>query len=285
MEPWGVVKGGSAAFGNGASVVSRSLSYQPHTNPQAPNFNGSAPPPPATGSGSGGAWTGNDLDLDLDARHPAERHALTLLAIAIPLYAILWIYLSTLVLATWLQSHPSDLTRNGPTHTPRWSAAFLATSSFTNCGMTLFDSNLEPFNRSPLVLAVTASLVLAGNTAFPAFFRLMVWALRAVAVAAPGGGVLGRQRAALGFVLRFPRRVYTHLFPARQTWWLVFMLAGTAGVDWFAFEVMSFGNPALEGIPVGSRVLDGLFQAIGKFFVLRISSFPSPVVSNEGGDH
>ncbi|KAL2108480.1 hypothetical protein VUR80DRAFT_3757 [Thermomyces stellatus] len=189
-----------------------------------------------------------------DAPHPEEGYATTLLARLVPVYALLWLSVAACIHAASVAAHLPD------THEahPHWTAVFLATSAFTNCGMTLTDDNLEPFRHSYVVLALTASLILAGNTAFPAFLRLMVFCARGLAPRR----MLGRQKSALSFVLRFPRRVYTHLFPARQTWWLVVMLAATTGVDWVAFEVMSVGNPALERIPLGPRVLDGLFQAI-----------------------
>ncbi|SPO06165.1 uncharacterized protein DNG_08854 [Cephalotrichum gorgonifer] len=258
-EPSAAFEGESVAVGSGASVFSGSLtstnnfqSHQPSS--QAQSSSSSAPPPPLPPAPS------SHSEALAAAAHPEEPYALTLLALAIPLYAVLWVAVSTLVLTTYLAAHlpPEPEAGVGGRPAPRWSAAFLAASSFTNCGMTLFDSNLEPYHRSPVILGLTATLVLAGNTAFPAFLRLMVWALRA---AAPRRLFRG-ERAALAFVLRSPRRVYTHLFPARQTWWLVLMLAGTTAVDWVAFEAMSFGNPALERIPIGSRILDGLFQAI-----------------------
>lgn len=189
-----------------------------------------------------------------DAPHPDEGYAITLLTRLVPLYAVLWLSVAAYIHAASVAAHLPD------THEahPRWTALFLATSAFANCGMALTDDNLEPFQRSYVVLALTASLILAGNTAFPALLRLMLFCTRGLTPRR----LLGRQKAALSFVLRFPRRVYTHLFPARQTWWLVVMLVVTTGVDWVAFEVMSVGNPALERIPLGPRILDGLFQAI-----------------------
>ncbi len=68
----------------------------------------------------------------------------------------------------------------------------------------------------------------------------------------------------LEYILKYPRRVYTNLFPSRQTYWLVFMLFILNGTDWVAFEVLNFGNSALDQIPLGSRIIDGLFQALGK---------------------
>ncbi|RSM10102.1 hypothetical protein CEP52_003799 [Fusarium oligoseptatum] len=54
-----------------------------------------------------------------------------------------------------------------------------------------------------------------------------------------------------------------------------FMLACLNSIDWVAFEVMNIGNQAFKNIPTGSRILDGLFQALavrsGGFYVVPIS--------------
>jgi Trk-type K+ transport system membrane component len=83
-------------------------------------------------------------------------------------------------------------------------------------------------------------------------------------------------KATLRFVLQYPRRVYTNLFPGASTWWLFFMLIILNGIDWAAFELLNIRNPATETIPTHYRVLDGLFQALavrsGGFYVISITS-------------
>lgn len=223
-DPGVVVEGEAVGLGSGASVSNGGV-VATHHGHQVP------PRRPS-------------LSLAPDAPHPEESHAVTLLSRLVPLYALLWLLGASQFLAAPLRA--------------RWPALFLATSAFANCGMALHDDNLEPFQQSYAALLLTGGLILAGNTAFPAFLRLMLWCVRGLTPRR----LFGRQKSALAFVLRFPRRVYTHLFPARQTWWLVGMLVATTGVDWVAFEVMSLGNPALEGIPFVTRIPDGLFQAI-----------------------
>lgn len=81
-------------------------------------------------------------------------------------------------------------------------------------------------------------------------------------------------KATLRFILTYPRRVYTNLFPSTPTWWLLFMLITLNGVDWAAFELLNIGNKAMASIPTRYRVLDGLFQALavrsGGFYVTTI---------------
>jgi Trk-type K+ transport system membrane component len=83
-------------------------------------------------------------------------------------------------------------------------------------------------------------------------------------------------KGTLRFILTYPRRVYTNLFPSALTWWLLLMVVVLNGIDWAAFELLNIGNSAITVIPEGFRVLDGLFQALavrsGGFYVIAISS-------------
>lgn len=83
-------------------------------------------------------------------------------------------------------------------------------------------------------------------------------------------------KATLRFILNFPRRVYTNLFPSTQTWWLFLMLIMLNGIDWIAFELLNIGNSAIDSLPTHVEVLDGLFQALavrsGGFSVVAIST-------------
>ena len=69
-------------------------------------------------------------------------------------------------------------------------------------------------------------------------------------------------RETIDFILRYPRRVYTNLFPAAQTWWLFFILIIFNAIDWTGFEVLNRNNPIITSIPLGYRLLDGLFQSL-----------------------
>lgn len=65
-----------------------------------------------------------------------------------------------------------------------------------------------------------------------------------------------RYKATLRFVLKYPRRVYTNLFPSAASWWLFIMLITLNGVDWAAFELLNIGNSNTAVIPTGYRVLE-----------------------------
>jgi Trk-type K+ transport system membrane component len=66
------------------------------------------------------------------------------------------------------------------------------------------------------------------------------------------------------------------MFPSKHTWWLFFAVIALNSVDWAAFELLNIGNKAIDALPTGIRVLDGLFQAFavrsGGFYVVPIST-------------
>lgn len=192
-----------------------------------------------------------------------EYRALRVLAVIVPLYFFLWQLIGCLALGAWINHHrPEPPLSNGIN--PWWLGIFNGASAFNNSGMSLLDLNMIPFQDSYYVLATMGLLILAGNTAFPIFLRLILWGLLQVLAVATGDTEFRELKQTLQFILDYPRRLYTNLFPQRQTWWLVFMLILLNSVDWVAFELLNIGNPAVESLPKGSRVIDGLFQAVGK---------------------
>ncbi|KAF9876859.1 hypothetical protein CkaCkLH20_05705 [Colletotrichum karsti] len=204
-----------------------------------------------------------------------EYRALRLLSVVVPLYSVLCHVLGGLALGAWIANNmPETATSNGAN--PWWAGIFFAVSAFNNSGMSLLDANVVPFQQAYFVLITMGFLILAGNTAYPLFLRLIFWSALKVLRLTTAEGTCAELKSTLEFILKYPRRVYTNLFPSRPTWWLFFMVVLTNGIDWMAFEVLNIGNPVIEAIPVGARVLDGLFQALavrsGGFYLIPISS-------------
>jgi Trk-type K+ transport system membrane component len=77
-------------------------------------------------------------------------------------------------------------------------------------------------------------LILAGNTAYPIFLRIIVFNLWKWL---PDS--MADHKTTLRFLLDHPRRCYTNLFPSRHTWWLAGVIIVLNGVDWAAFEVLN----------------------------------------------
>ncbi|KAK4236468.1 cation transport protein-domain-containing protein [Achaetomium macrosporum] len=203
-----------------------------------------------------------------------EYRALRVLSVIVPLYFVLWQLLGCLALGAWINnSQPGPPLRNGIN--PWWLGIFNGVSAFNNSGMSLLDANMIPFQDSYFVLITMGLLILAGNTAYPIFLRLIIWSLMEFPTPAAKRGEYSGLKDTFKFILQYPRRVYTTLFPARPTWWLLFMLILLNSVDWAAFELLNLGNPSMDRIPRGSRVLDGLFQALVLYVVMMyISVYP-----------
>ncbi len=193
-----------------------------------------------------------------------EYRALKMLAVVVSLYGFLWQSLGAVALGAWIANYsPQTATSNGVG--AWWSGIFYAVSAFNNNGMSLIDLNMIPFQQAYFVLITMALLILAGNTAYPLFLRLIFWLAWKVLKLTTSDTAFCDTKSTLEFILKYPRRVYTNLFPSRPTWWLLFMLVLLNGLDWLLFEVLNIGNPTIEAIPLGPRILDGLFQAIGMF--------------------
>lgn len=204
-----------------------------------------------------------------------EYRALRLLSVIVPIYFVSWQLFGSLALGAWIATNqPRPALDNAIS--PWWNGIFNGVSAFNNSGMSVLDLNMIPYGSSYFVLIVMGAMILAGNTAYPIFLRLCMWCGLHVlnAVSYPHDFV--EWKATLKYILKYPRRVYTNLFPPRQTWWLVFMLFVLNGTDWVAFEVLNLGNPNLSGVPAGTRAIDGLFQALavrsGGFYVVSIPS-------------
>lgn len=193
-----------------------------------------------------------------------EYQALRVLSIIVPLYFVLWQVCGCIALGAWIgRVQPEAPLRNGIN--PWWLGIFNGASAFNNSGMSLLDANMIPFQESAFVLVTMGLLILAGNTAYPIFLRLVIWSLRKLLVLVTREDEATSLKDTLAFILQYPRRVYTHLFPARPTWWLVFMLILLNSIDWAGFELLNIGNPGMQHIPSNYRVLDGLFQALGAY--------------------
>ncbi|KAI1209800.1 TrkH-domain-containing protein [Annulohypoxylon truncatum] len=202
-----------------------------------------------------------------------EYRALKLLAIVVPVYFFSWQIFGCISLGAWIANNlPQPAENNGIS--PWWNGIFNGVSAFNNSGMSVLDLNMIPYGSSYFVLIVMAVMILAGNTAYPVFLRLALWCSLKILELVTYQEDLVEWKETLEYILKYPRRVYTNLFPPRQTYWLVFMLFVLNGTDWVAFEVLNLGNSALEQTPLGSRIIDGLFQAIavrsGGFYVVSI---------------
>lgn len=203
-----------------------------------------------------------------------EYRALELLSVLVPLYYFVWQLLGCLSLAAWINHHMPDIALSNGIN-PWWLGIFNGVSAFNNSGMSLLDANMMPFQEAYFVLITMGLMILAGNTAYPIFLRLILWCGLKLINLATDATSFRSTKLAINLLLKDPRRIYTNLFPSRLTWWLLFMLICLNAVDWILFELLNLHNPVVGSIPAGPRVLVGLFQALavrsGGFYVVPIS--------------
>ncbi|GAO46751.1 TrkH-domain-containing protein [Saitoella complicata NRRL Y-17804] len=206
-----------------------------------------------------------------------EYRAIRVLGWLVPAYYILWQLLGSIGLGWWMATHSSYTTQireNGIN--PWWLGAFNTVSAFNNSGMSLLDANVQPFFDAYYVLITMSLLILAGNTMYPVFLRIILWLMRKVLDFLPERGRWAQMRATVDFLLEHPRRCYTNLFGRGQTLWLAGAVFVLNSFDWFFFEILNLGNSAIEAIPTGPRIMDGLFQAFavrsGGFYVVNIAT-------------
>lgn len=200
-----------------------------------------------------------------------EYRAVSFLSVIVPIYWLSFLILGIVGMSAWLEAnHPEIPRANGLS--PFWTGAFFAVSAFVNSGMSLLDANMTALQTNAYPLLTMGMLILAGNTLYPCFLRFVIWTMRRLIPDRPSWNTW---KITLDFILEHPRRVYTNLFPARHTWYLLATIIILNGIDWAFFELLAIGNQEIESLPTGYRVLDGLFQALavraGGFYVVTIS--------------
>ncbi|KAG2732155.1 hypothetical protein G9P44_004572 [Scheffersomyces stipitis] len=185
-----------------------------------------------------------------------EYRAVKLLIKILVLYYIGFHVLAVVLLLPWIlmrESYIEVVRTQGVS--PTWWAFFTASSAFNDLGFTLTADSMVSFGRSVYVMIVVSFFIVIGNTGFPVFLRFIIWIL--FKTAKP----LSLYKESLGFLLDHPRRCFTLLFPSVPTWWLFIILVVLNGVDLVLFIILDLNNNYLKEIPVGYRIVDGLFQA------------------------
>ncbi|EPQ55187.1 hypothetical protein GLOTRDRAFT_111153 [Gloeophyllum trabeum ATCC 11539] len=196
---------------------------------------------------------------ELEELGGVEYRALNALLWIVPVYHICVQAISFIVIAPYMSESrwssdfkPPALHRNLP---PPWFALFQVVSAYTNTGTSLVDQSMIPFQTAYPMIFFVIFLILAGNTAFPIFLRLMIWTMTKVVPPR------SRLNETLHFLLDHPRRCFIYLFPSHQTWFLLIVLVTLTCTDWVSFLVLDIGTPVIEAIPAGTRVIVGLLQA------------------------
>jgi Trk-type K+ transport system membrane component len=154
------------------------------------------------------------------------------------------------IMTTRFGAIPTDVGQGRP-----WWGIFTAGSAFNDLGFTLTPDSMISFQYAVFPLLLMTFLIIIGNTGFPCMLRFVIWACSAVV---PAGSGIWEE---LQFLLDHPRRCFTLLFPRGATWWLFGILVILNGVDLILFIILDLNDETVASIPVGYRILDGLFQA------------------------
>ncbi|RLV95413.1 Low-affinity potassium transport protein [Spathaspora sp. JA1] len=195
-------------------------------------------------------------DEQKDELGGVEYRAVKLLIKILVSYYIGFHLICALILLIWVYCMPNHKQRLlDLAITPAWWAFFTAQSAFNDLGFTLTNDSMISFNESAIVLIVCSFFIVIGNTGFPVFLRFIIWLL--FKTAKP----MSLYKESLGFLLDHPRRCFTLLFPSGPTWWLFAILVILNGFDLIIFCIVDLKDSSLASVPVGYRVLGGLFQA------------------------
>ncbi|WVR05816.1 hypothetical protein IAU60_002841 [Kwoniella sp. DSM 27419] len=131
-----------------------------------------------------------------------------------------------------------------------WFSLFQSVSAYSNTGMSLCDQSMIPFQDAYLMIFFMMFLIFAGNTAYP-----VLWVIYKLVP------VTSRVHESLKFLLDHPRRCFVYLFPSTQTWVLALVMLTLTLIDWVSFLVLDIGTPAIEALPVGTRIAAGFLQS------------------------
>ncbi|KAF2706058.1 TrkH-domain-containing protein [Pleomassaria siparia CBS 279.74] len=205
---------------------------------------------------------GQFFNLDSDQREylgGVEYRSLKFLTVFILSYFLLWQVFGAIILGAWMYVFEKEACAVNEQN-PWWAGIFLAISAYSNAGFTLLDAGFIPFQSSYFILTVVTILSLAGPAAFPVFIRFTIWTMSTLLSLFSKDKEYGVWKEGFHFILKFPRRVYTSLFAAKDTWMFVATFGGFVLTDWVLILILSIGNPTMEAIPLGQRIFISLFE-------------------------
>lgn len=184
-----------------------------------------------------------------------EYRALKLLAQILVAYYVGFHIIGVVLILPWAvrSSYVSYIRESGIS--PVWWSFYTSQTSFNDLGFSLTPDSLQSFQKAPYLLLVSSFLIVVGNTGFPVMLRFIIWIMFKITPK------YGRTHESLGFLLDHPRRCFTMLFPSNITWLLFTVLVLLNGIDLVFFIILDLGNDYVAEIPVGYRIICGLFQA------------------------
>lgn len=192
-----------------------------------------------------------------------EYRSLRILFVIVSVYFVLFQVLGSIALGAWISVHGSGIAAVN-SQNPWWAGIFLCISSFNNAGMTLLDAGIAAFDGDAFVLTIVTLLALGGCYAFPAFIRATVYICSVLLKRCTHEHEYAAWKEAFDFILKYPRRLFMMMFPAKANWTFVAICTALGAVNWVMLLVLSIGNSVLGVFPTGKRVGLALFQSLSE---------------------
>ncbi|KAM0933727.1 putative cation transporter [Dioscorea sansibarensis] len=130
---------------------------------------------------------------------------------------------------------------------------FTVVSSFTNCGFIPTNENMMVFKKCSGLLLMIITLVLTGNTLFPACLSFLIWILERIT-----------RREEFGYVLKDNTNGgFAHLFPGlRSVLMLLVTVVGFVLVQMILFCCTEWSSEGLDGLNAYQKLVGALFQSV-----------------------
>ncbi|ORY22841.1 cation transport protein-domain-containing protein [Naematelia encephala] len=217
-------------------------------------------------------------DEDLELIGALEYRATTVLTILLIVHQLFWMLIPSAILAiyfakvhTWDTAFIDNGVYQAGTISSTWYSFFQVVSAYTSCGLSLVDILMVPFQNCYLLIYVLIFPMLAGNQAIPLFLRVELWLLTKLV---KKGSEL---EVSLHFLLTHSRRLFLYLFPAYQTWYLVFVQFALTAIGVLGYVAFDHGLPYYKSI---STAWDNFTISFFESLSVRASGFGIVFISD-----